>query len=134
MGSVHGFDMLRALKLRCTRSIQNYLSMLSLPDKYGASRSQPRQTFRLASLFTSEPRKRCISSGPGTNCTDPLARISRAALDMLTVLREESAHVPLSDDAHDTSSDRNSQSRVTLPAELSNVPTDSSFFLSRLCA
>jgi hypothetical protein len=77
-------------------TVRNYL--LSLPDEYGISRSQPRQGFRPASLSTSEPQKRRVSSGPGH--TDPLARIRRAALDMLTILREldESARVPLLDD------------------------------------
>jgi hypothetical protein len=71
----------------------------------------------------------------GTDRTDPLVRIRSAALDVLTVLREleESAHVPLSDEAYDASSDRSMQSRVASPAELSDVPTDSSF-LSWLCA
>ena len=129
-GSVAGFDVLRALKVttHAIRSVRNYL--LSLPDEYGVSRSQPRQTFRPASLSTSEPQKRRVSSG--TDRTDPLARIRRAALDVLTVLREleESARVLLSDDAYDASSDRSSQSRVASPAELSDVPTDSSFSVS----
>jgi hypothetical protein len=60
---------------------------------------------------------------------DPLACIRRAALDVLTVLREleESACVSLSYDAYDASSDRSSQSHVASPAELSDVPTDSFF-------
>jgi hypothetical protein len=119
--------MRRALKVttHAIRSVRNYL--LSLPDEYGVSRSQPRQTFRPASLSTSEPQKRRVSSG--ADRTDPLARIRRAALDVLTVLREleESARVPLSDDAYDACSDRSSQSRVAL---LSDVPTDSSFSVS----
>jgi hypothetical protein len=129
-GSVGAFDVLRALKVttHAIRSVRNYL--LSLPDEYGVSRSQPRQTFRPASLSTSEPQKRRVSSG--TDRTNPLARIRRAALDVLTVLREleESARVPLSDDAYDASSDRSSQSRVVSPAELSDVPTDASFSVS----
>jgi hypothetical protein len=128
--SIGAFDVLRALKVttHAIRSVRNYL--LSLPDEYGVRRSQPRQTFRPASLSASEPQKRRVSSG--TVRTDPLARIRRAALDVLTVLREleESARVPLSDDAYDASSDRSSQSRVASPAELSDVPTDSSFSVS----
>jgi hypothetical protein len=60
---------------------------------------------------------------------DPLACIYRTAMDVLTILREleESAHVSLSDDAYDASSDHSSQSRVASPAELSDVPTHSSF-------
>lgn len=129
-GSAGGFDVLRTLKVttHAIRSVRNYL--LSLPDEYGVSRSQHRQTFRPASLSASEPQKRRVSSG--TDRTDPLARIRRAALDVLTVLREleESARVPLSDDAYDAGSDRSSQSRVASPAELSDVPTDASFSVS----
>jgi hypothetical protein len=129
-GGVRGFDVLRALKVttHAIRSVRNYL--LSLPDEYGVRRSQPRQTFRPASLSTSEPQKRRVSSV--TDRTEPLARIRRAALDVLTVLREleESARVPLSDDAYDAGSDRSSQSRVASPAELSDGPTDASFSVS----
>jgi hypothetical protein len=76
--------------------------------------------------------KQRISSGTDRVDSEPLARIHRAALDMLAVLRElkESACVPLSDDTYDTSSDRSSQSRVASPPELSDVPTDSSFSVS----
>lgn len=129
-GGGTNFDVLRALKVttHAIRSVRNYL--LSLPDEYGVSRSQPRQSFRPASLSTSEPQKRRVSSGAGR--TDPLARIRRAALDVLTVLREleESARIPLLDDAYDAGSDRSSQSRVASPAELSDVPTDASFSVS----
>lgn len=134
-GGDGGFDVLRALKMttHAIRSVRNYL--LSLPDEHGGSRLQPRQSFRPASLSTSEPQKRRVSSG-GASHTDPLARIRRAALDVLTVLREleESARVPLSDDAYDAGSDRSSLSRVASPAELSDVPsdvpTDASFSVS----
>jgi len=129
-GGVGGFDVLRALIVttRAIRSVRNYL--LSLPDEYGVRRSQPRQTFRPASLSTSEPQKRRVSSV--TDRTEPLARIRRAALDVLTVLREleESARVPLSDDAYDAGSDRSSQSRGASPAELSDGRTDASFSVS----
>lgn len=123
-----GFDVLRALKVttHAIRSVRNYL--LSLPDEHG--HTQPRQGFRPTSLSTSEPQKRRVSSG--TDRTDPLARIRRAALDVLTLLREleESARVPLSDEAYDAGSDRSSQSRVASPTELSDVPTDASFSVS----
>jgi hypothetical protein len=129
-GGGDGFNVLSTLTVttRAIRSVRNYL--LSLPDEYGISRSQPRQGFRPASLSTSEPQKRRVSSGAGR--TDPLARIRRAALDVLTALREleESARVPLLDDAYDAGSDRSSQSRVASPAELSDVPTDASFSVS----
>jgi hypothetical protein len=127
-----GFDVLRALKVttHAVRSVRNYL--LSLPDEQGISRSQPRQGFRPASLSTSEPQKRRVSSGSGPGRADPLARIRRAALDVLTVLREleESARVPLSDGAYDAGSDRSSHSRVASPTELSDVQTDASFSVS----
>lgn len=130
LATVGAFDVLRALKVttHAIRSVRNYL--LSLPDEYGVRRSQHRQTFRPASLSTSEPQKRRVSSG--TDRTDPLVRIRRSALDVLTVLREleESARVPLSDEAYDASSDRSTQSRVASPAELSDVPTDASFSVS----
>jgi hypothetical protein len=125
-----GFDVLRSLKVttHAIRSVRNYL--LSLPDENG-SNTQPRQGFRPTSLSTSEPQKRRVSSS-GTDRSDPLARIRRAALDVLTVMREleESARVPLSDDAYDAGSDHSSQSRVASPAEMSDVPTDASFSVS----
>jgi hypothetical protein len=124
-----GFDVLRALKVttNAIRSVRNYL--LSLPDEHGSNR-QPRQGFRPTSLSTSEPQKRRVSSG--TARTDPLARIRHAALEVLTVLREleESARVPLSDDAYDAGSDHSSQSRVASPAAVSDAPTDASFSVS----
>jgi len=51
---------------------------------------------------------------------------------VLTVLREleESARIPLSDDAYDVGSDRSSPSRVLSPTELSDVPTDGSLLVS----
>ena len=111
-GAGGGFDVSHALKVKthAIRSVRNYL--LSLPDELGISRSQPRQTFRPASLSTSEPQKRRVSSDAAR--TDPRARIRRAALDVLTVLREleESARILLSDDAYDVGSDRSSPSRV----------------------
>ena len=108
------------------RSVRNYL--LSLPDEHG--HTQPRQGFRPTSLSTSEPQKRRVSSG--TDRPDPLARIRRAALDVLTLLHEleECARVPLSDDAYDDGSDRSSQGRVASPTELSDVQTDASFSVS----
>ncbi|KAI9461406.1 hypothetical protein F5148DRAFT_1215302 [Russula earlei] len=129
-GGGGGFDVLRALKVttHAIRSVRNYL--LSLPDEHGVSRSRPRQSFRPASLSTSEPQKRRVSTGSGRN--DPVARIRSAALDVLTVLREleESARVPLSDDAYDAGSDRSAQSGVASPAELSDAPNDVSFSVS----
>jgi hypothetical protein len=128
-GGGGGFGVLRALTVttHAIRSVRNYL--LSLPDEQGI-RTQPRQSFRPASLSTSEPQKRRVSPHPGRS--DPLARIRRAALEVLTVLREleERARVPLSDDAYDAGSDRSSHSRIASPTELSDVPTDASFSVS----
>ncbi|KAF8260485.1 hypothetical protein EI94DRAFT_1811598 [Lactarius quietus] len=127
-GTPNSFDVLRALKVttHAIRSVRNYL--LSLPDEHG--HTQPRQGFRPTSLSTSEPQKRRVSSG--SDRPDPLARIRRAALDVLTLLREleESARVPLSDDAYDAGSDQSSQGRVASPTELSDVQTDASFSVS----
>ncbi|KAN0118883.1 hypothetical protein V8E52_004655, partial [Russula decolorans] len=81
------------------------------------------KTFRPTSLSTSEPQKRRVSSG--TARMDPLACIYRTAMDVLTILREleESAHVSLSDDAYDASSDHSSQSRVALSLYIPPAPT-----------
>ena len=59
----------------------------------------------------------------------PLACIRRAALDMFIVLckLKESTCVPQLPLSDDVSSDHSSQSRVASPAELTNVPTNSSF-------
>jgi len=61
-GAGGGFDVLHALKVttHAIHSVRNYL--LSLPDEQGISGPQPRQTFRPASLSTSEPQKRRVSS------------------------------------------------------------------------
>ena len=64
------------------------------------------------------------------DCPDP--RIRRVALDVLTLLSEleESARVPLSDDAYDEGSDCSSQGRIVSQTEQSDVPTDASFSVS----
>ena len=114
------------MTVHAIRSVRKYL--LSLPDEHGYT--QPRQGFRQTSLSMREPQKRRVSSC--TDRPDPLARIRRAALDILTLLREleESARVPLSDDAYDAGSDHGSQRRVASPTELSDVQTDASFSVS----
>ncbi|KAH9051607.1 hypothetical protein EDB83DRAFT_2622471, partial [Lactarius deliciosus] len=90
-----GFDTPRVLKVTtyATCSVRNYL--LSLPDEHG--HTQPRQV----SARHRFPRANRRNAFSGTDRTDPLARIRRAALDVLTLLREleKSARVPLSDDA-----------------------------------
>jgi len=114
--------------MHAIRSVRNYL--LSLPDEQGISTSQPWQTFRPASLSTTEPQKRRVSSD--ATHTDPLVRIHCAALDVLTVLREleESALIPLSDEAYDVGSDRSLPLRVLSLTELSDVPINESFSVS----
>ncbi|KAH9017769.1 hypothetical protein EDB83DRAFT_2528544 [Lactarius deliciosus] len=90
-----GFDTPRVLKVTtyATCSVRNYL--LSLPDEHG--HTQPRQV----SARHRFPRANRRNAFSGTDRNDPLARIRRAALDVLTLLREleKSARVPLSDDA-----------------------------------
>jgi hypothetical protein len=61
-----------------------------------------------------------------------VARICRAALDLLTVPGdlEERAGIPLLDDTYDTGSDRSLQSCVASLTELSDVPTNVSSSVS----
>ena len=106
-----GSDVLRALKVttHAILAVWNYL--LSLPNEHGYT--QPRQRFRPTLLSTSEPqKKRRISSG--TDRSGPLAHIRRAALDVLTLLREleESMRLALSDDAYDALERPATQSRL----------------------
>jgi len=113
-------------KLRRTQSVRfEIISFPYLTNKASAGHSTDRLSAPHRS--TSEPQKRRVSSDVAR--TDPLARIRHAALDVLTVLREleESARIPLSDDAYDVGSDRSSPSRVLSQTELSDVPTDASF-------
>lgn len=83
--------------------------MLSLLDASSipTSHSDLKPRFRPSSLQP-VPIKRVVSGGAGAAASDPLARIRRSALDVLTVLRtlEDSARVPLDDDAYDAQSDR----------------------------
>lgn len=110
------FDVLQVLKTttRAVRSTRNYL--LSLPDEStGTIRAQFRPR-----ILTPAPVK-LRQSRSGTNLAaaavvaastishqpDPLVLIRRAALEVLTVLRqlEESCRLPLDDDAYDAGSD-----------------------------
>ena len=115
---------------RRTRSIWFEIISFPCPTNKASADHNPGRRSAPTSLSTSEPQKRLVSSDAAR--TEPLARIRRAALDVLTVLREleESARIPLSDDAYDVGSDRSSPSRVLSPTELSDVPTDASFSLS----
>ncbi|KIY44644.1 hypothetical protein FISHEDRAFT_23184, partial [Fistulina hepatica ATCC 64428] len=98
-------DVLRVLQAttRAIRSIRNYV--MSLPDETaGIIRAQ----FRPRSLGPGTRPSSMVRStlGSSTN-TDPLTSIRRAALDVLTVLREleERCRVPLDDEAYDAQSD-----------------------------
>lgn len=113
------FDVLEVLKTttRAVRSTRNYL--LSLPDEStGTIRAQFRPR-----ILTPAPTK-LRQSRSGTNLAaaaaaslsastsvphqpDPLVLIRRAALEVLTILRqlEESCRLPLDDDAYDAGSD-----------------------------
>ncbi|KAA1470852.1 hypothetical protein DENSPDRAFT_798367 [Dentipellis sp. KUC8613] len=122
------FDVLNLLKTttRAIRSVRNY--QVSLPDETLESH---RQQFRPKSLSTSsytpkrQALRRDISAEPHTS-------IRRSALEVLTALRalEESARIPLSDDAYDAQSDHGSNSnpgshsRVASPTNLSDADGD----------
>ncbi|KAF8495921.1 hypothetical protein F5888DRAFT_1840286 [Russula emetica] len=118
-GSIGGFDVLRVLKVT-THAIRSQITApADLPARVALHKR------------AAEAAARLLGNGPH-GVTNPLARICRAALDVLTVLREleKSARVPLSYDTYDASSDRSLQSRTVSPAELSDVPTDASFSVS----
>lgn len=100
-------DILATLKCTTTlvRAVRNY--MLSLPDASSIPSSDSKPRFQSSSLQP-KPIKRVVSGSAGSATNDPLARIRRSALDVLTALRtlEETARVPLDDDAYDAQSDR----------------------------
>ncbi|KXN80893.1 hypothetical protein AN958_06930 [Leucoagaricus sp. SymC.cos] len=91
-------DVLEILKAttRAIRSVRNYL--LSLPDE---SAGTIRANFRATVLGPGKP-----NSNP-KDVSDPLTRIRRSALEVLTMLRaiEEKCRLPLSDEAYDAQSD-----------------------------
>ncbi|KAH9942802.1 hypothetical protein B0H21DRAFT_779881 [Amylocystis lapponica] len=99
-------DVLDLLKstTRAVRNVRNYL--ISLPDDSATPRLQ--QYFRPMSLQSLPLPKRNVSQPDSP--LDPLSRIRRGALEVLTVLREleESARLPLEDDAYDAQSDHGS--------------------------
>ena len=104
------FDVLSTLKrtTHLIRSVRNYL--VSLPDDAGIPEAEKAQ-FR-PRTFSPAPMKRVVSSS--SPASDPLSRIRRSALDVLTVLRalEESSRLPLTDDAFDAQSDHTSSQDV----------------------
>ncbi|CAK5263641.1 unnamed protein product [Mycena citricolor] len=135
-------DVLKVLQTttRAIRSVRNYL--LSLPDESaGTIRAQFRSrhlpgSFRPA-MSSSLASSRSITDLRAAAAAakekekekekDPLSLIRRAALEVLTVLRdlEERCRLPLSDDAYDAQSDRGSRgghSRIASPNMLSDVP------------
>ncbi|THH05555.1 hypothetical protein EW145_g4708 [Phellinidium pouzarii] len=97
------FDVLSTLKLttQLIRSVRNYV--VSLPDDSVSSLPE-KPHFRPSSLQPI-PVKRLVSNPSAA--IDPLSRIRRSAVEVLTVLRalEETARLPLSDDAYDAQSD-----------------------------
>ncbi|KAG5651554.1 hypothetical protein H0H81_008264 [Sphagnurus paluster] len=112
------FDVLGVLKIttRTIRSIRNYL--LSLPDE---SAGTIRANFRPKLLGPGKGQSNVV---PSSTQPDPLSLIRKAALEVLTVLREleERCRLPLSDEAYDAHSDAGgsrgggSHSRVASPS------------------
>ncbi|KIP07844.1 hypothetical protein PHLGIDRAFT_70384 [Phlebiopsis gigantea 11061_1 CR5-6] len=102
-GTTH-VDVLDVLRTttHAVRSVRNYL--LSLPDD-GPTPVKPQFQFR-TSVLSAPPPPRRQASQPDS-ASDPLSRIRRSALEVLTVLRsvEEASRLPLSDDAYDAQSD-----------------------------
>lgn len=94
-------DILDVLKTttHAIRSVRNYL--LSLPDD---SVTPLQRDFRFPAISSKPLPPRRTSSQPRS---DPLSRIRRGALEVLTSLRalEESSRLPLSDEAYDAQSD-----------------------------
>ncbi|KAJ7577931.1 hypothetical protein C8J56DRAFT_836115 [Mycena floridula] len=101
--SASSFDVLGVLKTttRAIRSVRNYV--FSLPDdSTGTVRVQFRPT-SLSQSTKSQPER----ANPAASHAQTLSLIRRAALEVLTVLREleERCRVPLDDDAYDAQSD-----------------------------
>jgi len=99
-------DILDLLKktTRAVRSVRNYL--VSLPDDSATPMLQT--YFRPHSLPSAPPPKRRVSQPD--SASEPLTRIRRGALEVLTVLREleERARLPLEHDAYDAQSEHSS--------------------------
>lgn len=99
-------DVLEILKTttRAVRSVRNYL--VSLPDD--SNIPGQKQHFRPQTLPSAPIIKRVVSHPDSLN--DPLTRVRRSALEVLTVLRalEETARLPLEHDAYDAQSDHGS--------------------------
>lgn len=131
--SSSSFEVLSVLKTTtlAIRSIRNYV--LSLPDdSTGTIREQFRST-RVASSspLPKKPSQQALNKQ--SQNSDPLTLIRRAALEVLTSLREleEKSRVPLSDDVYDAQSDHGSAlspsgHSMDLPVD-SEVDADVSF-------
>ncbi|KAH8109102.1 hypothetical protein DFH11DRAFT_1843327 [Phellopilus nigrolimitatus] len=100
---VEDFDVLATLQLttQLIRTVRNYL--VSMPDD-SISPDLEKPQFRPGTLQP-VPTKRAVSNP--SSASQPLSRIRRSALEVLTVLRalEETTRLPLSDDAYDAMSD-----------------------------
>jgi hypothetical protein len=117
------FNVLNNLKAttRAIRSIRNYV--LSLPDESVDPLRIP-ASFRPSTLPSSAPIPKRITRQQSAP-SDPLSLIRRAALEVLTVLREleEKSRLPLNDDAYDAQSDHGSSpGRVASPSDISDDP------------
>lgn len=106
------FDVLDVLKstTRAIRSTRNYL--LSLPDESTDSlrskvQFQPKNLGPRSRESSSTSTTATASSHGQTAASDPIARIRRSSLEVLTVLRqvEENYRLPLDDEAYDAQSD-----------------------------
>ncbi|EIW78005.1 hypothetical protein CONPUDRAFT_139079 [Coniophora puteana RWD-64-598 SS2] len=113
-------DVLSTLKLttRAIRSVRNYV--LTLPDESaGALRSNYNNNYRGRNVGGGPPTLRRTASGglaaTGGGPPDPLTLIRKAALEVLSSLREleERARLPLSDEAYDAQSDHGSSNAST---------------------
>ena len=104
-GSAH-VDVLDVLRTttHAVRSVRNYL--LSLPDDGPTPVTRDFHLRPPAMRLSTSPLPRRQASQPDSPA-DPLSRIRRSALEVLTVLRtvEEASRLPLSDDAYDAQSD-----------------------------
>jgi hypothetical protein len=118
------FNVLATLKTttHAIRSVRDYV--VHLPDE---STSTIRAHFRPKFLSTRAPTPKRLVSQPN-DPADPLSLIRRSALEVLTTLREleETARLPLEDDAYDAQSDRasshgNGHSRVASPSSVSDT-------------
>ncbi|GJE95929.1 hypothetical protein PsYK624_121210 [Phanerochaete sordida] len=103
-------DVLRTTT-HAVRSVRNYL--LSLPDD-GPTPVKRDFAFRPPNMTMSgAPLPRRLVSQPDSG-SDPLSRVRRSALEVLTVLRsvEEASRLPLSDDAYDAQSEHDEAGSV----------------------